>query len=235
MDRKEIVKVLGEHFGVKPKYLGVPSFAYKIETEEEIFTVDREGRITTKAGEEVELEEILNPDEVTTIEIAFPLEGHSGKTLINLVNMIYSRQVLIKKIFEIEENIVEGYFITAINHMDVQTTNQFIYILEELGVENCKGIRFVEERITFNITKQKVEPEEVKAFTEFLSLLIKKAKELKYASDKQVNTDNEKYAFRTWLIRLGMVGNEYKLTRKVLLQNLSGNGAFRKPGENNEA
>ena len=50
-----------------------------------------------------------------------------------------------------------------------------------------------------------------------------------------INTDNEKYAFRTWLIRLGMTGNEYKSTRKLLLQNLSGNGAFRKPGEGYEA
>jgi hypothetical protein len=59
--------------------------------------------------------------------------------------------------------------------------------------------------------------------------------QLKYASAKPINTDNEKYAFRTWLIRLGMTGNEYKSTRKLLLQNLSGNGAFRKPGEGYEA
>jgi hypothetical protein len=36
MDRKEIVKALGEHFGVKPEYLGVPSFAYKIEIEKKL-------------------------------------------------------------------------------------------------------------------------------------------------------------------------------------------------------
>lgn len=232
MDRRELVKVLGEHIGLKPKYLGVPSFAYQVGE----YTVDREGRIRNKVGDEVELEDILNSEKKTTdLMIALPMEGHNGKTLRNLVNMIYSRQVMIKKVFEIEENIVEGYFITAINHMDVQTTSQFIYILKELGVENCRGIHFEEDKIAFNITKQEIEPEEVKAFADFLSLLNKKAKELKYASDKQVNTDNEKYAFRTWLMRLGMIGDEYKATRKVLLQNLSGNGAFRKPGESNEA
>ena len=232
MDRKEIVRVLGEHIGIKPKYLGVPSFAYQVGE----YTVDREGRIRNKVGDEAELEDILNSEKKTTdLMIALPMEGHNGKTLRNLVNMIYSRQVMIKKVFEIEENIVEGYFITAINHMDVQTTSQFIYILKERGVENCSGINFEEDKITFNITKQEIEPEEIKAFADFLSLLNKKAKELKYASDKQVNTDNEKYAFRTWLMRLGMIGDEYKATRKVLLQNLSGNGAFRKPGESHEA
>ena len=38
MDRKEMIKQLGEHFGVKPKYLSVPSFAYEIRTENELFT-----------------------------------------------------------------------------------------------------------------------------------------------------------------------------------------------------
>ena len=39
MDRKETIKQLGEHFGVKPKYLSVPSFAYEIRTENEIYTI----------------------------------------------------------------------------------------------------------------------------------------------------------------------------------------------------
>ena len=30
MDRKEKVKILGKHLGIKPKYLGAPSFAYKV-------------------------------------------------------------------------------------------------------------------------------------------------------------------------------------------------------------
>ncbi|WP_352404336.1 hypothetical protein [Sporanaerobacter acetigenes] len=59
MDRKEMVKILGEHFGVKPKYLGVPSFQYQIETPKETYIIDREGKIMTSLGEEVEFEELL--------------------------------------------------------------------------------------------------------------------------------------------------------------------------------
>ncbi len=59
MERKEIVQRVGEHFGVKPKYMEVPSFAYQIEAAEETYTVDREGKITTSDGKEIEFEKLL--------------------------------------------------------------------------------------------------------------------------------------------------------------------------------
>jgi hypothetical protein len=40
-------------------------------------------------------------------------------------------------------------------------------------------------------------------------------------------TDNEKYAFRCFLLRLGFIGSEYKTVRKILLRNLTGDSAFR--------
>ena len=45
------------------------------------------------------------------------------------------------------------------------------------------------------------------------------------ASEKEV--ENEKYAFRCFLLRLGFIGTEYKTDRKILLQNLSGSSAFK--------
>ena len=60
MDRKAIVKKLGEHFGVKPKYLSVPSFNYEIRTENEVYTIDRYGTITKEDGESITMGEILN-------------------------------------------------------------------------------------------------------------------------------------------------------------------------------
>ena len=44
---------------------------------------------------------------------------------------------------------------------------------------------------------------------------------------KVTDVDNEKYAFRCFLLRLGMIGEEYKAARKVLLRNLTGSSAFR--------
>ena len=46
-----------------------------------------------------------------------------------------------------------------------------------------------------------------------------------------MNEQNEKYALRIWLTRLGMNGAEYKTTRKILMENLSGHSAFRTEAE----
>ena len=95
-------------------------------------------------------------------------------------------------------------------------------ILTTINKENCKGIDFNDEKLTFNFIKG-----DIQTSSEFLSLLIKKAKELQYTSSKPIETDNDKYTFRTWLIRLGMIGPEYKAHRKTLLSSLTGSSAFR--------
>ena len=58
-------------------------------------------------------------------------------------------------------------------------------------------------------------------------MMNKQALEQKRIHAKAVNEENEKYALRIWLTRLGMNGPEYKGTRKVLMENLSGHAAFR--------
>ena len=219
MDRKEKVKILGKHLGIKPKYLGVPSFAYEVGD----FTITREGTIIDKAGDEMKLDEILNSSEETTetdfdsIEISFPMEGHDERTIKNLLNMIYSKQSLIKKVFDCSENIVEKELID-----EISTLESLSEILTTINKENCKGIDFNDEKLTFNFING-----DIQTSSEFLSLLIKKAKELQYTSSKPIETDNDKYTFRTWLIRLGMIGPEYKAHRKTLLSSLTGSSAFR--------
>ena len=49
----------------------------------------------------------------------------------------------------------------------------------------------------------------------------------KRVTAKEKPVENEKFAFRVFLIRLGFVGDEYKVARKILLNNLSGNSAFK--------
>lgn len=260
MNRKQIVKRLEGHFEVKSQYLGAPSFAYQVETKDETYTIDREGKIITTADEEVELEELLSgpeaepeaeeietkepmvqADEVETLdlEVKLPMGGHSGRTLRNLVNMIYSKQPLIKKAFRLEDSIVEEDFSIGINEVQIETLEDFKTALEDIGESSCPGIEFdfFENTLTFKLLKD-TNTDEIKAATDFIALLNENAKNQKYASVKVKPTDNEKYTFRTWLLRLGMIGDKYKLARKILLQNLSGNGAFRKPkkeSENHEA
>jgi hypothetical protein len=53
------------------------------------------------------------------------------------------------------------------------------------------------------------------------------AKAQKRVTATEQPVDNEKYAFRCFLLRLGFIGTEYKESRKILLKNLSGNSAFK--------
>ena len=47
------------------------------------------------------------------------------------------------------------------------------------------------------------------------------------ASPKPQQTENPKFAMRTWLIRLGLVGEEFATARNFLTKNLDGDAAFR--------
>ena len=65
------------------------------------------------------------------------------------------------------------------------------------------------------------------AYARFITALCEFAKNLKRVVNKPDTSDNEKYAFRCFLLRLGMIGADYKAARKVLLRNLTGSSAFR--------
>ena len=76
--------------------------------------------------------------------------------------------------------------------------------------------------------------DESKAYTHFVSALCELAANAKRVTAKEKETDNDKYAFRCFLLRLGFIGSEYKAERKILLRNLTGSSAFRNGGAANE-
>ena len=65
------------------------------------------------------------------------------------------------------------------------------------------------------------------AYAKFITMFCEFAKNLKRVVNKPDTSDNEKYAFRCFLLRLGMIGEEYKPLRRVLLRRLTGSSAFR--------
>ena len=68
---------------------------------------------------------------------------------------------------------------------------------------------------------------QMKAYIQLCLAMSELAKELKNASPKPQQTENEKYAFRCWMLRLGFIGPEFRTAREILLQNMAGNGAWR--------
>ncbi|MBP2028857.1 hypothetical protein J2Z35_002695 [Acetoanaerobium pronyense] len=260
MDRKQLIKDLQLKYETKAKYLGVPSCAYEITLRGITYTVDKEGKIVTPNGQVIDPEDLLNerakviaeseeiasdPNEtqedttleIMSYEIKLPMEGHSGKTLRNLINMIYAKQPLILKALAVNDALLTESFVQAINETDMETISDFEAALAQIETSRLEGLQidFEEKTFTFNLD---LEPDKVEAAISLLALINKNALSQNNASFKAKPTSNEKYTFRTWLLRLGMIGDEYKKTRKVLLGNLSGNGAFRisnKEGENVEA
>ena len=69
--------------------------------------------------------------------------------------------------------------------------------------------------------------DKVKAYTLLVEKLCAAAVQQKRVTAKEKPVENEKFAFRVFLIRLGFVGREYRVARKILLKNLSGNSAFK--------
>ena len=67
----------------------------------------------------------------------------------------------------------------------------------------------------------------LKAYIQLCLAMSEMAKNVKYASPKPQQTENEKYAMRCWMLRLGFIGDEFKTARDLLLRNMDGNGAYR--------
>ena len=68
---------------------------------------------------------------------------------------------------------------------------------------------------------------ELKAYVQLCLAMSELAKEMAYASPKPQQTENEKYAMRCWMLRLGFIGEEFKTARDILLKNMDGNAAYR--------
>ena len=68
---------------------------------------------------------------------------------------------------------------------------------------------------------------QLKSYIQLCLALSQMAKSLKTASPKPQQTDNPKYAMRTWLLRLGFIGEEFATARDLLTRRLAGDAAFR--------
>ena len=72
---------------------------------------------------------------------------------------------------------------------------------------------------------------QLKSYIQFCLALSQMAKQVRTASPKPQQTENPKYAMRTWLLRLGFIGDEFKTARDILTRKLVGDTAFRNARE----
>lgn len=139
---------------------------------------------------------------------------------------------------EASEN--ETYGLTVELPLDAVQVGNLTNILEAKGslIKKALGVDDLRfeikvDRIAFSWFESGLTSDEVNAYSRFIFALCGMTKKQKRITAKEKEVENEKYAFRCFLLRLGFIGNEFKTTRKILLRNLSGSSAFRNGGAEN--
>ena len=90
---------------------------------------------------------------------------------------------------------------------------------------------FSKGTVEFRLFNSTLHAGKVKAYIQLCLAISHQALVQKCATQRRTKSPNEKYTFRTWLLRLGLIGDEFKTARQHLLQNLDGNIAWRDPAQ----
>ena len=181
------------------------------------------------------------------IHIHVGAEQFTPKTLRNLVNLMASKEDMIYHALQIDPiregrycQKTDGTFLAKLNKKQPQTMTEFAdiwYIQAPFGRNehyNCSryhGLNlhatFTKGTVEFRLFNGTLHAGEIKAYIQFCLALAHQALTQKKASAKKTETDNEKYAFRCWMLRLGLIGDEFKTCRLHLLKHLTGNAAWK--------
>lgn len=209
--RKKMVKAIETETGLKSVYLRVPSCAYQV------------GNYKVGKNGELEFNDELSADETSTIINACVLAtGNQPEEWNNSATG------------EIKESQTENLGLTvAIPLEQVKVENLEAILTSKAGLIkkalDISKLPFTvdEEKVSFPWFKEGLDEEYIQIYTKFIVALCKMSITQKRVQAKEKEVDNEKYAFRCFLLRLGFIGDEYKLDRKILLKNLKGSAAFK--------
>ena len=235
--RKEMVAIIGQTLGEKPVYMRVPTYAYRIGEVE----VTKEGTIVcgdlpkvrlmkvieslVKAGSRAdngrvkeELEQVEEETEQSQEEPESPAEAQDA-----------AKEPAPEE--EAEDCLTislprRRFTGEALENLQKLLTSKGTIIRKALGIE-ALPLEADDEKISFPWFTSDLDAEEIKAYTLFIQKLGEMARNQKRITAKEREIVNEKYEFRCFLLRLGLIGSEYKAARKILLSRLSGSAAFR--------
>ena len=210
-ERKSLVKTISDGFGVPAKYCGAPTFSYEVD----YFTIDRNGSLSfdDRADSEV-IERLLQHihDEGFDIDQSHTEDEPCG-ICISMPRSLFTDSNL--------ENLKA--LITAKGSL----------IKKALGVDDLP-LEVTDMKVSFPWFPATPTPDEMNAYDTFICKLCEMARSQSRVNSSEKPIENEKYAFRCFLLRLGFIGNEYKAARKILLKNLSGSSAFKNGGAQHE-
>lgn len=201
-DRKKLVQAIAEILECDAKYLGAPSFAYQIN----YFIVDKVGGLTfDDTVDSNEIEQLIEALSERGFKAEMRAEPQTGIAIqMPLSRFTESQLQNLRNLVEAKGSLIK----------------------KALGTDELP-INIVDERLDFPWFPAESNPEEVKIYMEFVTALCNMACNQIRIQAKEKEVENEKYAFRCFLLRLGFIGDDYKIARKILLQNLTGSSAFK--------
>ncbi len=227
-ERKALVTAIGEILEARPKYKGMPSAAYEID----YYTVTKDG--TVEFDDRTDSEEVENLLEQLADRGIVAAPAEMAQAWLN------ARAEELSKASENEPQ-EANVGLTVEIPLDKVSLGNLTKLLEAKGKLVRKALRIselpmeiLEDRVLFPWFEELPDPDAVKAYTHFISALCEMSRNAKRVTATEKPVDNEKYAFRCFLLRLGFIGSEYKAERKILLKNLTGSSAFKDGGVNHE-
>ncbi|WP_373207881.1 hypothetical protein [Clostridium paraputrificum] len=217
--RKDMVKAIEKELDVKSKYLGMPSAAYQIGS----YKVLKDGTLEFDVTEGIE-ESSKVIDACVMATGTHPEEWDENPTEEPQGEDVGLTVAMPKNYF------TEG----TLENLKAIVASKQTLIKKALGLTELP-IEETDEKVSFPWFGIKpTEDDAVKAYTHFIYALCEMAKNQKRVNAKEKDVENEKYAFRCFLLRLGFIGNEYKQERKILLQNFTGSAAFKNGGKSDD-
>lgn len=214
-DRKQLVGIFSEVTGWKAVYKGMPSAAYVVNN----ITITKDGTCCFDERTDCDIiREVLEAaDKIGLKAESIPDELFAQPTTEELTELITKEPS-----FTISIPLDKVATGNLANLLDAKAS----LIKKALGITDL-GFIIEKDKITFPWFSKITEPDEATAYTQFIAALCQMSINQKRINSTEKATDNEKYTFRCFLLRLGFIGDEYKQSRKILLRNLSGSSAFK--------
>ncbi len=223
-NRKKLVQAISNATGAESKYHGAPTFAYEVD----YFTVTREGNLMfNDMADSEEVENLIKAlaqrgfiaegseydQPMPDIEVEEPLEdspppyGTPDAESMGLTISVPLEKVQVGNLTNILESKAD-------------------LIKKALGVSDIR-ISIDPDKVSFPWFEELPDADTTAAYSTFVCKLCEMSVNQTRISAKAKDVENEKYAFRCFLLRLGFIGVEYKAARKILLRNLAGSSAFK--------
>ena len=183
------------------------------------------------------------------IHVHIDASNHTPKTLRNIVNIMASKEDLLYKTLQVNvsrQNYcqkMDTRFLDEINAgrpMTMEQIKSMWYNGDDRSYRHYDTSRyhalnlhsvFNKGTIEFRLFNSSLHAGVVKSYVQLCLAISHQALVQKSARKTKTQSENEKYTFRTWLLRLGLIGEEFKTARHHLLKNLDGNIAWKDPAQ----